>query len=96
MKFRNSILRAVLFALVLIQTAAAQTKTQQPVTKSGASPTETTKEENTDAYVALLRRDVRQEKAEIMGATLALSAQDAAKFWPIYGNYDTELASLND
>lgn len=31
-----------------------------------------------------------------MGTTLALSAQDAAKFWPIYSHYDTELAKLND
>ena len=24
------------------------------------------------------------------------SAQDSAKFWPIYSNYDTQLAKLND
>lgn len=98
MKFRNSILLAAVsaFSLVLTVSARAQTKTQQPVAKPADSSEETARERNTDAYIALLRRDVRQEKAEIMGATLALSAQDAAKFWPIYSNYDTELAKLND
>ena len=99
MKFRIWILLAVISACALLLTrpARAQTETQKPAAKAAvSSEQQTTKEKNTDAYVALLRRDVRQEKAEIMGATLALSAQDSAKFWPIYSNYDTELAKLND
>jgi hypothetical protein len=39
---------------------------------------------------------VRQQKAEAMGAVMELSAADAAKFWPIYSEYDTELSKLND
>jgi NAD-dependent DNA ligase len=31
-----------------------------------------------------------------MGAVMVLSAEDAAKFWPIYSEYDTELTKLND
>ena len=31
-----------------------------------------------------------------MGSMMLLSAQDAAKFWPIYDNYDTQLTKLND
>jgi len=51
---------------------------------------------NLDAYVDLLRKDVRQQKEEIMGSVMVLSAADAAKFWPIYGEYDKELTKLND
>ena len=47
-------------------------------------------------YIDLLRIDVRQQKAEIMGAVMALNAQDAAKFWPIYSDYDAQLTKLND
>jgi hypothetical protein len=47
-------------------------------------------------YINLLRSDVRQQKAEIMGAVMLLSADDAAKFWPIYSEYDAELTKLND
>jgi hypothetical protein len=54
------------------------------------------KEMNTQEYITLLRRDVRHQKAEIMGAMMALDASDAAKFWPIYNQYDAELAKLND
>jgi methanogenic corrinoid protein MtbC1 len=31
-----------------------------------------------------------------MGAVMVLNAEDAAKFWPIYSEYDTELTKLND
>ena len=31
-----------------------------------------------------------------MGSMMLLSAADAAKFWPIYSDYDVALAKLND
>jgi hypothetical protein len=31
-----------------------------------------------------------------MGVIMLLSAEDAAKFWPIYTEYDAELTKLND
>ena len=52
--------------------------------------------QNIQAYIDLLRADVRQQKAEMVGAVMQLSAADAAKFWPIYEQYDKELAKLND
>jgi hypothetical protein len=51
---------------------------------------------NIQAYIELLRSDVRQQKTEAMGAVMELSAADAAKFWPIYSEYDVELTKLND
>lgn len=51
---------------------------------------------NIQAYIELLRSDVRQQKAEDMGAVMQLSAADATKFWPIYSEYDAELTKLND
>jgi hypothetical protein len=30
------------------------------------------------------------------GGVMVLSARDAAKFWPIYSEYDTQLTKLND
>jgi len=53
-------------------------------------------QQNIDAYVTLLRTDVRQQKAQMLGEVMQLSAPDAAKFWPIYEQYDAELAKLND
>ena len=51
---------------------------------------------NTQAYIDLMRRNVRQDKSEIMGSIMALNAADAAKFWPIYADYDAQLRKLND
>jgi glutamyl/glutaminyl-tRNA synthetase len=81
-------------AALLASRCAAQTAA--PATKASKSAEADTKKKNLDAYIALMRRDVRQEKAEIMGSMMALSAQDSAKFWPIYSEYDTELAKMND
>jgi glutamyl/glutaminyl-tRNA synthetase len=98
MKFQNRVLLAMLLALAvfLAPQSRAQTDTQQPAGKPATTSEADTRKKNMDAYLALMRREVQQEKAEIMGATMALSAQDAAKFWPIYSEYDQALAKLND
>ena len=71
---------------------------QQPKTTSqAATPSEAdTQKKNVQSYIDLLRMDVRQQKDEIMGSMMLLSAADAAKFWPIYSDYDVALAKLND
>jgi hypothetical protein len=74
----------------------AQTKAAPTQSKAPASPETGTKEQNLKAYIELLRADVRQQKAEIMGSLMLLSAADATKFWPIYSEYDAELTKLND
>jgi hypothetical protein len=34
-------------------------------------------------------------KADILGKTLALDTNQAAAFWPVYKQYETELAAIN-
>lgn len=79
----------VLALLVLTPAAPAQTGGQAAVSSNSES-------RNIQAYTDLLRANVRQQKAEMLGAVMQLSAADAAKFWPIYEQYDQELAKLND
>jgi hypothetical protein len=74
----------------------AQSKTQTPKQGTAASPEADAQKKNLQVYIDLLRKDVRQQKAEIMGAIMALSSDDAAKFWPIYSEYDAELTRLNN
>ena len=83
-------------ALVTIPAARAQDGTQptQSAEPTGQSPNSDS--QNIQEYVELLRSNVRQQKAEILGAVLQLSATDAAKFWPIYEQYDAQLNKLND
>jgi hypothetical protein len=65
-------------------------------TGKGTAVSPSSDSQNIDAYIELLRADVRQQKAEMLGAVMQLSAPDAAKFWPIYEQYDAQLAKLND
>src|SRR5258708_20646991 len=98
MKFQNRVLLAMLFLLAVFPApqSRAQTNTPQSAGKPASASEASTHKKNMDSYLAVMRRDVRPEKAEIMGATMGWNAQDAAKFWPIYSEYDQGLAKLND
>lgn len=49
-----------------------------------------------DKYLELIRSDVRTQKVEILTGALDLDEAQAAAFWPIYREYDAELAALGD
>ncbi|MFI5170369.1 MAG: hypothetical protein ACHQM7_08420 [Vicinamibacterales bacterium] len=49
-----------------------------------------------DKAVEALRKDARAGKADIVGKTMALDSTQAAAFWPIYKQYETELQALGD
>jgi uncharacterized protein YqeY len=97
MKFLNPLLLATLSMLAVVTAVPnrAQTETQEVEGKASANP-QNDGETNVQAYIDLLHSDVRQQKAEFMGSVMLLSAQDAAKFWPIYSDYDAQLAKLNE
>jgi hypothetical protein len=88
----------LILASLAFTVAARAQDNSQPKTEeqASASPNADAQEKNIQEYINLLRTDVRHQKAEIMGAVMQLSASDAAKFWPIYSQYDTELTKLND
>jgi hypothetical protein len=78
--------------------ALAQGKAQPQKTKdqSAQSPATDTQKKNIQEYIELMRTNVRDQKAEMMGAVMQLNIDDAAKFWPIYSEYDAELTKLNN
>lgn len=47
-------------------------------------------------YITLLRKDVRSQKSAVMSQMMELDPDQAAKFWPLYRDYDAELTKLND
>jgi hypothetical protein len=87
---------AVFLGLCLTSSAAAIAQTK-PSTEQTAkvAAAKTPEELNTQEYIALLRRDVSSEKAKLVGTVMQFDAEDAAKFWPIYRDYDAELNKLN-
>ena len=51
---------------------------------------------NLQAYVELLRSDIRDQKVALISGMMQFSEEDDAKFWPVYREYEQELSSIND
>lgn len=49
-----------------------------------------------DQQINLLRKDLRSKRKQLIAANLELTDTEAAKFWPVYDQYMTELIALND
>jgi hypothetical protein len=97
----NSLNRGLLVTLFVLPMLVsppgwAQTQTPKSENQAAPSPNASAQAKNIQEYIDLLRQDVRQQKDEMMGAVMLLGAADAAKFWPIYSEYDAQLGKLND
>jgi hypothetical protein len=84
-------------ALALPSAYMLPAQTQSKPAKSAATADATSNEEkNIRAYIELLRTDVRKSKSQIMGEVMQLDADESAKFWPIYKDYQAESSALGD
>ena len=83
-----SCLFPVTFALQAAQSRGGQSQAAPPLTD--------TQRNNVLEYIDLLRVDVQAQKAELMGVFVGLGMDQSAIFWPIYGQYDSELTRLNN
>jgi len=81
-------------ALLICSTGALAQTSAAPAAASSAA--EGTSKQNLAEDIKLLRKNVRAEKQKIMGAAMGLDPDQSKKFWPIYKDYDRELAKLND
>ena len=95
----RSIAIAVFFFMSLTSGSVSDAQTEKQTEKSPGKTTaaaQTPEELNTREYIILLRKDVKAEKAQLLGDVMQFDAEDAAKFWPIYRDYEVELDKLND
>ncbi len=49
-----------------------------------------------DQYMEMLRTDVRAEKVAVITEVMEFTAEEGELFWPIYREYELELAALFD
>ena len=84
------------FGLISAGSARSQLFRTLPVQAAAASaaPSETRKT-NLEAYATLLRENVPDEKEQLIALVMFFDEADAAKFWPMYEQYRTELDKLN-
>ena len=89
---------AICSHLFFLQATIGQQKDQSQPASANAEQisSATPKEQNLEEYTKLLREDVRSQKSAVMSEIMQLNPDDAAKFWPIYREYDTELTKVND
>jgi hypothetical protein len=71
--------------------AAQKTKTQDNQTSQPSN-----KDLNIRAYIELLRSDVKAQATEIIAEVMQFSDDDAAKFWPIYREFELDLSKIGD
>jgi hypothetical protein len=90
------VLVCTIFASCFVLLAQEKPPTQERRGQAVASATNDTEKMNIEAYIELLREDVWDEKAQLLGAVLQLNATEAAKFWPIFDEYNAELTKLHD
>ena len=70
--------------------AGAVAQGQQVTVQKVVSPT------MTDEDIALLRRDLRAMKMQVIGQNMSLSEEEGQKFWPIYNHYVKDLQLVNN
>jgi hypothetical protein len=90
LKFFLAALLATTFALP--RTAANAQETPAPDAKP--APAEAPRPISDDD-IALLRKDIRAQRKQLIAANMRLSPAEAEKFWPVYDQYINELVSNN-
>lgn len=75
------------FVLLLALTATNSIAVAQRETANGVE---------VDTDLALLRRDIRAEKKQLIAANMTFTEAEATKFWPVYDQYVAEMTKHND
>ena len=63
---------------------------------NSAAATADAREANLRAYAQLLRSDIRAQKVAVIAEVMQFTEAEDAKFWPVYREYELELAKIND
>jgi hypothetical protein len=69
----------------------AQGTSSQPSASAGS-----TADALTDQQLALLRKDIRSIKKQLIAANLTLTDTEATKFWPAYEQYSADQGKINN
>ena len=84
------VMTSILPGPAFAQGAKPATSTAKP------AATSSDRELNLKAYVELLRTDLRTGKVALITQVMGFTDAEDQAFWPIYRQYETELARLND
>lgn len=89
----NWVISVIIFSgLVAPLTASGQS----PAAPANSHPASSNEKLNIDAYIKLLRSDVRKDKSQIIGQVMQFDTDQSAIFWPIYKDFQGELTQNGD
>lgn len=97
--FIQPLARVSLIVVVLAQASAgaqAPTPKAQPPAQPAQSGSAETRDLNLRAYVELLRSDVRAQAVALITQLMEFTEAEDAAFWPIYREFEVDLAKIND
>src|SRR5215472_13881135 len=88
-RMQNSFVMSVSSAIVVLSCGLvfAQDNSSQAAAPTPAS---------IDQDIALLRKDLRSQRKQIIAANMNLTSDEAEKFWPIYEQYVNDLVKINN
>ena len=84
--------------LLFAALALAQTPSKPAAATAGLGKAQAASNEETNirAYIELLHRNVKKSKSQIMGDIMQLDTEQAAKFWPIYQQFESDYSTLGE
>ena len=53
-------------------------------------------QDHVDQDIALLRTDIKTDKATLITVNMKFTAEESAAFWPVYKKYEDELSAIGD
>ena len=91
--------KKLLVAVMLIGACGAGATTLYTQTTAGSQPAPAGAQSNakiSDQDIALMRKDLRAQKKQLVAANLSLTTDQATKFWPVYDQYIAEQTKIHD
>jgi Spy/CpxP family protein refolding chaperone len=85
----HRILPCLLVVCFVVASAQAQAPAQKASTTTASAP-------SVDSVLKTLREDLQSSRADIMAKNLTLTAEQAAKFWPVFNTYQKEQNVIMD
>jgi hypothetical protein len=80
-------------SITVLATVILSAQQTAPPPENGKSATA---EQVNDAYIKLMRQDIRAERKKVVAANMPLTETEATKFWPLYDRYVAETVKVND
>lgn len=88
--------RLLVVALFVLPTLVATAGFTQDANTNQDARANSDRDLNLQAYVQLLRADVKAKRVAIITEIMQFNDSEAATFWPLFRDYDYELSKLGD